>query len=147
MCKIVGSNSWGQIGIALIWWLATLQYLYLGMQTEVIAQSCSCPIFCVETPEFSSTYISFLFSSVPFSSRWYLCTQKSPYASPPLSLRSFPNIAFETVPVFLFSDGIVCQLITSGTVVLWKSQKAAWSQYVYWLLFCHFLRNNEVFSK
>ena len=123
-----------------------LQYLYLGMQTEGIAQACSCSILCVETPEFNSTYISFLFSSVQFS--MISMHSEKPICIPPsLSLRSFPNIAFETVPVFLFSDRIVCLLITSGTVALWKSQKAAWSQYVFWRLFCHFLRNNEVFSE
>ena len=40
---------------------------------------------------------------VQFSSRWYLCARKSPYALHP-SLRSFPNVAFElTVPIFVFN--------------------------------------------
>ena len=39
-------------------------------------------------------------SSVQFSSRWYLCARKSPYALHP-SLRSFPNVAFETVPMLI----------------------------------------------
>ena len=40
-----------------------------------------------------------------FSSRYYLCTQKSPYLLHPVfipSLRSFCNVAFETVPMFVW---------------------------------------------
>ena len=43
------------------------------------------------------------FHSVHFSSRWYQCTQESPYIymrSTP-SLRSFSNVAFETVPTLV----------------------------------------------
>ena len=40
-------------------------------------------------------------SSVQLSSRWYLCAWKSPYALHPVSLRSFPNVAFEMVPMFV----------------------------------------------
>ena len=39
--------------------------------------------------------------TVQFSSRWYLCAWKSPYALYP-SLRSFPNVAFEMVPMFVW---------------------------------------------
>ena len=39
-------------------------------------------------------------SSVQFSSRWYLCAWKSPYVLYPLS--GFPNVAFETVPMFIW---------------------------------------------
>ena len=35
-----------------------------------------------------------------FSSRWYLCAHKSPYALHPIS-QKFPNTTFETVPVFI----------------------------------------------
>ena len=40
---------------------------------------------------------------VQFSSRWYLCAQKSPYGHMRFtpSLRSFPNVAFETVLMFV----------------------------------------------
>ena len=38
--------------------------------------------------------------SVQFSLRWYLRALKSTYALHP-SLRSFPNVAFETVPMFV----------------------------------------------
>ena len=37
-----------------------------------------------------------------FSSRWYLCAGESPYMRSTLSLRSFSNIAFETVPILVW---------------------------------------------
>ena len=42
----------------------------------------------------------FQFSSVQYSSRWYLCARKCPHAIHP-PLRSFANVAFEAVPVFV----------------------------------------------
>ena len=49
-----------------------------------------------------------------FSSRCYLCTQKSPYLLHPVfipSLRSFCNVAFETVPMFvLLTIALSCPL-------------------------------------
>ena len=41
------------------------------------------------------------FSSAQFSSRWYLCAQKTHMRST-TSLRSLPNIAFETVLMFVW---------------------------------------------
>ena len=41
--------------------------------------------------------------SVHFTSRWYLCTQKSPYLLPP-SLTSLPNTACEMVPMFVWTS-------------------------------------------
>ena len=41
-------------------------------------------------------------SSTHFRTRWYLCPQKSPYATPPPSLRNSPNVAFETVLMFVW---------------------------------------------
>ena len=41
-------------------------------------------------------------SLVWFSSRRYLCARKSRYVPHPVSLRSFPNVAFETVPMFVW---------------------------------------------
>ena len=41
-------------------------------------------------------------SLVWFSSRRYLCARKSPYVPHPVSLRSFLNVAFETVPMFVW---------------------------------------------
>ena len=35
-------------------------------------------------------------------SRWYLCAQEGPYALHPFSLRSFPNVALETVPMLVW---------------------------------------------
>ena len=35
-----------------------------------------------------------------FSSRWYLCAWKGPYELHP-TLRSSPNVAFETIPVLV----------------------------------------------
>ena len=40
--------------------------------------------------------------TVQFTSRRYLCAWKSPYMHFPPSLRSFPNTAFETVPMFVW---------------------------------------------
>ena len=37
---------------------------------------------------------------VQFSSRWYLCARKSPYALYHVS-QKFPNVAIETVPMFV----------------------------------------------
>ena len=37
-----------------------------------------------------------------FSTRWYLCARKSPYALHSVSLRGFPSVAFETVPMFVW---------------------------------------------
>ena len=46
-------------------------------------------------------------SLVQFNSRWYLCDRKSPCVPSALSLRGFPNVAFETVlsSVRLIDDG------------------------------------------
>ena len=40
------------------------------------------------------------FSSFQFSSRWYLCAQEAHMHSTP-SLRSFPKVALETVPMLV----------------------------------------------
>ena len=47
------------------------------------------------------------YSSVQFSSRWYLCAQKSPYVLYPVS-QQFPNIAFKRRGgIFAVCDGVL----------------------------------------
>ena len=43
---------------------------------------------------------AFLIWVIQFSLRWYLCAPKSPYAIHPVY--RFPNVAFETVPMFVW---------------------------------------------
>ena len=46
---------------------------------------------------------SIQFSSVQFSSKWYLCARKSSLLrAPPIPLRSFPNDTFEILPAFIW---------------------------------------------
>jgi len=55
--------------------------------------------------------------SVQFSSRWYLCAQKTHMRSTP-SPRSFPNIAFETVPMFIWLTMALSCLLKKDSLVL-----------------------------
>ena len=69
---------------------------------------------------------------VQFSSRWYLCAQKGPYALHPVS-QKFPNVAFETVPMFVWLTMALsrpfkvdrlalplCTTLSSGRSVMWR---------------------------
>ena len=48
----------------------------------------------------NNTFLITVFTA-QFSSRWYLCARKSPYAPHPVSQR-FPNIVFEMVPMSIW---------------------------------------------
>ena len=56
---------------------------------------------CCPHPSLKQKQKTFYTHPIQFSSRWYVCARKSPYAFHP-SLRSFPNVAFETVPMFVW---------------------------------------------
>ena len=84
-----------------------------GYQTFHLTFLCCCPR-CVKLQSFIQTQSDIRleriasvrrrrlaqFSSVQFSSRWYLGARKSPYVLHPISQKS-PNVAFETVPMFV----------------------------------------------
>ena len=59
--------------------------------------------------------------AVQFSSRQHVCARKSPHSTP--SLRSFPNAAFETVPMFVFLTMALSRPVVAITVYYYHYER------------------------